>query len=118
LFSLILAAVGLYGVLSYNVSVRQRELSIRTALGASAREIVWLIVREGMSVTVVGLLVGLAAAAAVAQVIQSLLFGVSPLDAVTFIVASGLLAAVAIGACLLTAFRAAATDPITALKAQ
>ena len=110
--------VGLYGVLSYSVSTRQREIGIRTALGATGRHVAALVIRDGMSVALIGLLVGLVAAAGVARVLQSVLAGFQPLDAVAFGFAPLVLAAVALAACLLPARRAAAVDPVVALRCE
>jgi predicted lysophospholipase L1 biosynthesis ABC-type transport system permease subunit len=114
--AMILAAVGLYGVLSYGVSTRQREIGIRAALGASGRDVVWLVVRDGMGVAVIGLLVGLIAAAGAARVLQSQLVGVQAFDAVAFLLAPVVMGAVALTACMLPARRAAAIDPAIALR--
>ena len=111
-----LASVGLYGVLSYGVSQRRRELGVRAALGAARRDLVFLVVGEGLRVTAIGLVVGVAAAAALTRFMQSALFGIAPLDAVSFLAAPVLLAIVATGACLLPARRAASTDPAEALR--
>jgi predicted permease len=114
--ALTLAAVGLYGVLSYNITRRRREMGVRAALGATRGNLVGLVVRQGMAVTLGGLALGMAAAAAVTRLMQNLLFGVEPLDPVSFVVAPTLLAAVALGACLVPALRAAHVDPADALR--
>jgi hypothetical protein len=111
-----LASVGLYGVLSYGVSQRQRELGVRAALGAARRDLVLLVVGDGLRVTVIGLAVGLVAAAALTRFMRSALFGIEPLDAASFLGAPVLLAIVASVACLLPARRAASTDPAAALR--
>jgi ABC-type antimicrobial peptide transport system permease subunit len=116
--ALALASVGLYGVLSYAVSQRRRELAVRAALGAPRGELVALVLREGLLVTSIGLALGLAGAAALTRVMQSLLFGVTPLDPVAFAAAPALLVPVACLACLLPANRAASTDPAEALRAE
>ena len=113
-----LASVGLYGVLSYAVSQRRRELGVRAALGAARGDLIALVVREGLLVTSIGLVLGLAGAAALTRVMQSLLFGVTPLDPVAFATAPILLVPVACVACLLPANRAAKTDPAEALRAE
>jgi predicted permease len=113
-----LAAVGLYGVLSYSVSQRRRELGVRAALGAGRGEIVRLVVYEGLTVTVIGLGIGLAGAAAATRLMQSALFGVTPLDPLSFATAPIVLAAVAAAACVLPAVRAASIDPSEALRCE
>jgi predicted permease len=111
-----LASVGLYGVLSYGVSQRRRELGVRAALGAARRDLVLLVVGDGLRVTAIGLAVGVVAAAALTRFMRSALFGIEPLDAASFFAAPVLLAIVATVACLLPARRAASTDPAAALR--
>ena len=114
--ALILAVVGLYGLVSYSVSQRTRELGIRIALGAQQNDVVRLVLGEGARLTVVGLILGLAAAFGVAQLMRSLLFGVSAADPVTFVSVAVVLALVALVACYLPARRAMDTDPAAALR--
>ena len=114
--ALILAAVGIFGVMSYSVTERTREIGIRMALGARAGDVVKVIVRQGMILAVIGIVFGLAASFALTPLMQSLLFGVSPTDPVTFIVLAFLLAAVALAACHLPARRAARVDPMVTLR--
>jgi putative ABC transport system permease protein len=116
--ALMLAVVGLYGALSYVVSQRQREIGVRVALGAGAREISRLVLRQGMTPTAVGLVAGLAASVIGARIIESMLYGTSPRDAVTFITVFALVALSALAACLIPARKAAATDPAVTLKAE
>jgi putative ABC transport system permease protein len=116
--ALALASVGLYGVLSYGVSQRRRELGVRAALGASRSTLVRLVIREGFSVTALGLVVGLGGAAATTRLMQGVLFGVTPLDAWSFLAAPIVLLPVALGACAIPAHRAASTDPAEALRYQ
>jgi putative ABC transport system permease protein len=111
-----LASIGLYGVLSYGVSQRRREIGVRAALGASRSTIVRQVIGEGLAVTGIGVLIGLAGAAVLTRLMQSALFGIEPLDPVSFAVAPLLLLPVAVLACLLPARRAAATDPADALR--
>lgn len=111
-----LAAVGLYGVLSYMVARRQREIGVRGALGATRANIVALVVREGMAVAVAGLAVGLVSAAALTRLMQAALYGVQPLDPVSFVAAPAVLIVVALVACTIPARRAAAIDPAHALR--
>jgi predicted permease len=113
---LLLAAVGLYGVMSYSVGRRMREIGIRLALGAQAGEVRRLIVRQGMLLTLIAVALGLAAAWAVAQFSASFLYGVRPHDLVTFAGVPLFLAAVAFLACWIPARRAASVDPLTALR--
>jgi putative ABC transport system permease protein len=111
-----LASVGLYGVMSYGVSQRRRELGVRAALGAARRDLVLLVLGDGLRVTAIGLAVGVAAAAALTRFMQSALFGVEPLDVASFVAAPLLLALVAAIACLLPARRAASVNPAEALR--
>jgi len=114
--ALILAAVGLYGVLSYSVTARTREMGIRLAQGAQPRDLLALVVGQGMRLTVVGLVVGVAAAFALTRLIEQLLFGVTATDPVTFAAVPLLLAGVALAACWIPARRATRMDPLVALR--
>jgi putative ABC transport system permease protein len=114
--ALILASVGLYGVLSYSVSQRRREFGVRAALGASRRRLVMLVLREGLTLTATGIALGLAGAAALTRLMQSALFGVTPLDPTSFALAASLLLAVALAACLIPSARAASVDPAEAFR--
>jgi predicted lysophospholipase L1 biosynthesis ABC-type transport system permease subunit len=114
--ALLLAAVGLYGVLSYTVARRQREIGVRSALGATRAELVFMILREGMAVVVLGLGVGLLSAAGLTRLMQTLLVGVEPIDPVSFVGAPTVLVCVAIIACAIPARRAATIDPASALR--
>ena len=115
---LLLAAIGIYGVTSYSVDRRTREIGIRMALGADRSTVLRLVIRQGMMLTAIGVAIGLAAGAAGAQVIRSLLFGVSALDPVAFTGAALLFGAVALAASYLPARRATRVDPMTALRAE
>ena len=116
--ALAVAATGLYGVLSYNVSERRREIGIRAALGATRGRLMRLVLRQGLGFTLAGLALGLMAAAATSRLLSTLLFGVTPFDSVAFAVAPAVLILVALAACLVPAWRAAATDPAVALRAE
>lgn len=112
-----LAAVGLYGIVAYTVSQRTREIGVRIALGATARNVITLVLRDGMRLVVVGLSIGLLLAVAATRLLNSFLFGVSATDVLTFVAVPILLAVVAAMASYLPARRAAGTDPLEALRA-
>ncbi|HEV3140909.1 MAG TPA: ABC transporter permease, partial [Vicinamibacterales bacterium] len=114
--SLVLAVIGIYGVMAYTVSQRTRELGIRLALGASPNDVLRLVVMQGLRLTIAGVVVGLIASLALSRLIASLLFNVSPTDVVTFVVVPLVLAAAAIGASYLPALRATRIDPMIALR--
>jgi len=114
--ALILAMIGIYGVMSYSVSRRTREIGLRMALGAGRGEVLRMVARRGVSLVTVGMLLGTAAALALTRMMATLIYGVSSTDPLTFAGAVGLLAAVAAIACLLPAFRATRIDPVVALR--
>ncbi len=114
--ALLLALVGVYGVKSYVVSRRTREIGIRMALGATRRDVVWLILREGLWLTAVGIGVGIAIGALAAKLVSRLLYQVSGLDPLVYTVAPGLLAASALLAAYVPARRATRVVPTTALR--
>jgi len=116
LLALLLASVGLYGVVGYSVAHRTREIGVRMALGAQRRDVLRLVVRQGMMLIALGIAAGLATAFAVTRLTSSLLFGVSPTDPTTLAVTTVLLAAVGSLACLIPARRATRVDPLVALR--
>jgi putative ABC transport system permease protein len=116
LFALILAGIGVYGVMSFLVAQATRDIAIRIALGAGRRDILELVFREGMSLVLAGSVAGLLGAAAMSRTLASLLFGVSVFDVATFSVAVILLASAALAACYVPARRALRVDPIVALR--
>jgi predicted permease len=115
--ALLLAAIGIYGVLSYGVRQRVQEIGIRMALGERATDVVRMVVVEGLKPTVVGLVIGVAGSAALGQVLSTLVFGVTPRDVSTFAVVSILVLAVGLIASLVPAYRATRVDPLLALRA-
>jgi predicted permease len=117
LLALTLAAVGLYGVISYIVSQRTREIGIRLALGSDVGSVRWLVLRQGMQPALLGVALGLGAAIVLARSLRSVLYGVAPLDGVTFLVAPIVLIVVAAAAVLIPAVRASRVAPIEALQA-
>jgi ABC-type antimicrobial peptide transport system permease subunit len=116
LVGLLLAAIGIYGVTSYAVARRTREIGIRMALGADSGRVLGLVLRQGAALTAIGSLIGLAIAAAAARALESLLFGVPGLDPLTFTGTAALFALVALAATAMPARRAASIDPMRALR--
>ena len=116
--ALLLAVVGIYGLVAFMVEQRTHEISVRVALGARPGAVIGLILRQGAVPVVTGLLIGLAGAFAVGRAMRGLLFNVEPTDPVTFLGTSALLAAVALVACVVPARRALAVEPVNALRAE
>jgi ABC-type antimicrobial peptide transport system permease subunit len=116
IFALVLASVGVYGVMSYLVAQSRHDVGLRVALGARPADIVGLVVRQGMKLAAVGIAAGLAGAAVLTRLMASLLFGIRATDAPTFISVAALLAATAFLATVIPAFRATRVDPIVALR--
>lgn len=116
--ALVLASVGIYGVLSYIVGQRTQEIGIRMALGAQKRNVLGTVLRDGLRMTVLGVGIGLAAAMALTRLMQTMLFGVRPTDPVTFTAVAAILCVVALLACYVPARRAASVDPMQALRSE
>ena len=114
--ALLLAAFGLYGVLSYAVSQRRREIGVRMALGAGRGQVIGLVVGQGGALVAVGIVLGLLAAAAATRIVDSVLFGVAPADPLTFAAVTAVLLGVGFFACWLPARRAARIDPMDVLR--
>jgi putative ABC transport system permease protein len=115
-FALLLAAVGIYGVMSCAVAQRTHEIGIRTALGANRRDILWLVMSHALRLTIIGAAIGIATSAWLTQFMRLELFGVSPVDPFTFGVAPLSLVAIAILAAFVPALRASRVDPLVALR--
>jgi putative ABC transport system permease protein len=114
--ALTLAAIGIYGILAGSVAERTREIGVRAALGATRGDLLALVMRQGMTMTAIGLGVGLMAALAAGRALSTMLFGISWLDRITYLCATLLLFVVAMVACLIPARRAASIDPMEALR--
>jgi putative ABC transport system permease protein len=113
-----LAAIGIYGVISYTVTWQTRELGVRLALGAQPKDVLRLILGQGVRLTVIGSVIGLAGAFALTRVMSSLLYGVSATDPMTFVVAALALSVVALAACYIPARRVTKIDPMIALRCE
>jgi ABC-type antimicrobial peptide transport system permease subunit len=114
--ALLLAAIGTYGILSYSVTERRREIGIHMALGATRSNVLGMVLSRGMRLTVVGLLAGLAAALGLTRLLQTQLFNVRPTDPATMASVAALIAAVAFAACYIPASRATRVDPMVVLR--
>jgi putative ABC transport system permease protein len=118
LLALFLAAVGLYGVVSHSVAQRTAEIGVRMALGAERSHVLRLVIGEGLGLAVLGIALGAAAALGLGRTLSALLYGVRPTEPAAFVAAAVSLAAVAVGASGLPAWRASRVDPMTALRNQ
>jgi putative ABC transport system permease protein len=116
--ALIIAAIGIYGVLAYSVNQRTQEIGLRMALGAPAATVLRLIVREGMTVGGIGIAVGIAGALGISRVLSSLVYETPVRDPFTFVIVAGTLAVVALVACVIPARKASRVDPIVALRSE
>ena len=116
LLALVLAGIGLYGVLAGSVAERTREIGVRAALGASRGNLVRMVVRQGLTLAGLGAALGVGAAAVASRMVEAMLFGVSRLDPATYLMVLGVLAVVAAVACWVPAAHAAAVDPMRALR--
>jgi len=116
--AVVLVATGLYGSLAYRVSIRTAEIGVRMAVGARREQVVWMILKDSLLLTMVGVLIGIPLALLVGRTLTSSLYGVKPLDAVSYLVAIAGVAVVALAASVLPAGRAASVDPVTALRTE
>ena len=118
MLGLIIAGVGLYGIVTYSVSRRTAELGVRIALGARTRDVMTLVLREGVSIALAGVAIGIPAAYGGSRMFAVLLFGVTPADRLTYAISAGAMLFIAVAASYVPARRAARVDPITALRSE
>jgi putative ABC transport system permease protein len=116
IIALVLATAGVFGVMAYSVSRRTREIGVRVALGARSRDVLTMILSQGMRTIMIGIIIGLAGSFALTRTMQSLLFGVTATDPLTFVAVIALLIAAALAACYIPARRATKIDPMVALR--
>ncbi len=116
MFAMLLAAIGVYGAISYLVTQSMHDIGVRIALGASRGAILRMVVRRGMDLAIAGIALGLIGAVALTRVMSTLLFGVSERDGLTFTAVPAFLAVVALAACYIPALRATRVDPMIALR--
>jgi ABC-type antimicrobial peptide transport system permease subunit len=114
--ALVLGVIGIYGVMSYTVSQRQREIGVRLALGAEGRDVLQIILRQGAKLALVGVAIGVCAALGLTRLMSNLLYGVTAHDPLTIVVVASLLILVALLACYIPARRATLVDPMVALR--
>jgi ABC-type antimicrobial peptide transport system permease subunit len=114
--ALLLAAIGIYGVMSYTVSARTQEIGVRLALGSPRGAVMWLVLGQVLRLSAIGLAVGLGLLLVLGRVLTQLLFGVGPADTLTIVVATATLGVIAVGAAWAPAFRASRVDPMRALR--
>jgi ABC-type antimicrobial peptide transport system permease subunit len=116
--ALLLAGIGLFGVLAFGVAQRTREIGVRVALGAARAEVLGMVVKQGMALVAIGLVIGLAGSLAATRLLQSLLYETDVYDPVTFAIVPVLLALVSLAACYVPARRAAVVDPMVTLRSE
>jgi ABC-type antimicrobial peptide transport system permease subunit len=116
ILALVIACIGVYGLMAYSVSQRTREIGVRMAIGAERGGILWMILAEGAALACIGIGIGVAGAFGAAKLVASQLYGISPNDVATFLIAAAVLAVVAMAACFVPALRATRVDPMIALR--